>query len=144
VDGRDHTWLLLNVALPEEVPAPSDRFLIQSGIKHEDEALQYFLKKYGDDCTVITGDESRSKEDNIAVRLDQTIAAMSGGRQIIYHGILAPDDRVIKVSGTPETMIPRGETDFLFRVDKAGSGRFGGYHYQPFQTENGTGSGLDM
>ncbi len=125
-----HTWLLFNVGLPEEIPAPSDRLLMQSGIKHEDEALRYFLKEYGDECMVITGEEGCSKEENIAVRFDQTVAAMSEGKQIIYHGILAPDDRLVKVPGSPETMIPRGETDFLFRIDKTGSGRFGGYHYE--------------
>ncbi len=107
---------------------------MESGIRHEEEALHYFLKEYGDECMVIAGEEGRSKEENIGIRFDQTIAAMSEGKQIIYHGILALDDRLIKVSGSPETMTPRGETDFLFRIDKSGSARFGGYHYQPFQT----------
>ena len=101
-----HTWLLFNVARPEEVPAPSDRLLMQSGIKHEEEALHYFLKEYGDECMVITGEEGRSKEENIGIRFDQTIAAMSEGKQIIYHGILAPDERLIKVSRSAETMPP--------------------------------------
>ena len=125
-----HTWLLFNVSLPEEIPAPSDRLLMQSGVKHEDEALKYFQEKYGDECVSIAGEEDRSKEENIGIRFDRTIAAMSEGKKIIYHGILAPDERRIKVPGSAETMVLRGETDFLFRVDKAGTGRLGDYHYE--------------
>jgi len=92
-----HTWLLFNVSLPEEVPAPSDRLLMESGIRHEDEVLRYFQEKYGNECICITGEEGRSKEENIRIRFGQTIAAMSEGKGIIYHGILAPNDRMIKV-----------------------------------------------
>ena len=125
-----HTWLLFNVSLPEEVPAPSEKLLMESGIRHEDEALWYFQERYGDECVSITGEEDRSKEENIGIRFDRTIAAMREGKQIIYHGILAPDDRLIRMPGSAETMTPRGETDFLFRIDKAGAGRFDGYHYE--------------
>ena len=125
-----HTWLIFNVGLPEIVPAPSDRLLMQSGIKHEEAALRYFQKRYGDECSVIQGEEGLSYEEDIRIRFERTVAAMSEGKPVIYHGILAPDERMITAGESSGTMVPRGETDFLFRMDKAGEGRFDGYHYE--------------
>ncbi len=125
-----HSWLLFNVGLPEVVPAPSERLLMASGIKHEEEALRYFQKEYGNSCAVIAGDDGLSNEKNILIRFERTVAAMSDRKQIIYHGILLPDERLIKARESAGTMVPRGETDFLFRMDKVGEGRFDGYHYE--------------
>jgi len=124
-----HTWLLFNLGLLEVIAAPSERLLMESGVKHEEEALGYFKREYGDACTVIRGEDNLSEEQNIRIRFERTLAAMSEGNPIIYHGILAPEDRLIRVPGG-KTMVLRGETDFLFRIDNAGEGRFGGYHYE--------------
>ena len=65
-----HTWLLFNVGLPEIVPAPSDRLLMESGVRHEEEALRYFQKECGDECAVIDGEEGLSYEENIRIYQD--------------------------------------------------------------------------
>jgi hypothetical protein len=57
-----HTWLLFNVGLPEVIPAPSDRLLMESGIRHEQEAVAYFLKEYGEGCAIIQGEETLTEE----------------------------------------------------------------------------------
>ncbi len=124
------TWLNFNIPLPEEAISPSDRLLMRSGIRHEEEALQYFLKKYGDNCAVIDGEEGLDMEQNIRLRADQTMTAMKEGRAIIYHGILAPYEGQITVPGLPADRVLRGETDFLFRVDAEDEGLLGKYHYE--------------
>jgi predicted RecB family nuclease len=124
-----HTWLLFNVGLPEVIPAPSDRLLMESGIKHEEEALRYFQREYGDGCAVISSEDGLSDEEDIRARFERTLAAMSEGKPIIYHGILVPEDRLIHIPGRGP-MILRGETDFLFRMDGKGISRFGDYHYE--------------
>lgn len=125
-----YTWLLFNKGLPKIIPAPADRLLMDSGIKHEQEAVAYFQNAFGDGCAVIQGEEGLSEEENIRLRFERTLAAMSEGKPIIYHGILAPDDGLIRPGEGAAPMTVRGETDFLFRIDEAGGGRFDGYHYE--------------
>jgi hypothetical protein len=84
-----HTWLLFNVGLPEVIPAPSDRLLMESGIKHEEEALRYFQREYGDGCAVIRGEEGLSEEENISIRFERTLAAMCEGEPIIFLPVMA-------------------------------------------------------
>ncbi len=86
-----HTWLLFNVGLTEVIPAPSDRLLMDTGIRHEDEALKYFKKKLEDGCVEIPAIEGRNRVEDMLVRAEKTIQAMQEGKQVIYHGILAPD-----------------------------------------------------
>lgn len=127
-----HTWLLFNVGLTEVIPAPSDRLLMDTGIRHEDEALKYFKKQLGDECVEIPAVEGQNREQDLALRAQKTVLAMQEGKQVIYHGILAPDmDLLEKYSGSMPFRIPmRGETDFLFRVDNDESSKWGPFHYE--------------
>ena len=127
-----HTWLLLNIKLREDVPTPSDKLLMESGIKHEEQALVHFQKEYGDNCVVISGDEDLSAENNFKIRFEQTIEAMEQGKEIIYHGILLSTESFMNKIGyeDEDKKIFRGETDFLFRVDNQEGGGFGDYHYE--------------
>jgi len=127
-----HTWLLFNVELLKETPTPSDRLLMESGIRHEDQALRYFQKKYGDGCILIQGKEDLSQEQNIKLRSHQTLRAMEEGKAVIYHGILVGDESLLKgaENANENPTVLRGETDFLFRVDEESQGRFTGYHYE--------------
>ena len=127
-----HTWLLFNVGLTEVIPDPSDRLLMDTGIRHEDEALKYFKKKLGDECVEILAVEGRNREDDMALRAERTVLAMQEGKQVIYHGILAPNMRLLeKTLGPLPYDIPmRGETDFLFRVDNAENSKWGPFHYE--------------
>ena len=127
-----HTWLLFNVGLTEVIPAPSDRLLMDTGIRHEDEALKYFKKQLGDECVEIPAVEGQNREQYLAVRAQKTILAMQEGKQVIYHGILAPDmDLLEKDFGPMPYRIPmRGETDFLFRVDRDENSKWGPFHYE--------------
>ena len=127
-----HTWLLFHVGLTEIVPAPSDRLLMDTGIRHEEEALKYFKEQLGEACIEIPAKEGSNKEEDIAIRAEKTILAMQEGKQVIYHGILAPDlDLLEKMVGPLPFGIPmRGETDFLFRVDSPENSQWGPYHYE--------------
>ena len=127
-----HTWLLFNVGVTEVTPAPSDRLLMDTGIRHEDEALKYFKEQLGDECVEIPAVEGRNREDDMALRAERTVSAMQEGKQVIYHGILAPDMRLLeKTLGPLPYDIPmRGETDFLFRVDTGGKSKWGPFHYE--------------
>jgi hypothetical protein len=73
-----HTWLLFHVGLPEVVPAPSDRLLMASGIRHEEEALKYFQKEYGDGCAVIRGEEGLRDEEDIRIQFERTVLRSKG------------------------------------------------------------------
>jgi len=127
-----HTWLLFNVELLKEARTLSDRLLMESGIRHEDQALRYFQEKYGDGCILIQGKEDLSREENIKLRSDQTLRAMEEGKMVIYHGILVADESLLKgeENANEKPTVLRGETDFLFKVDEKGQGRFSGYHYE--------------
>jgi predicted RecB family nuclease len=127
-----HTWLLFNVGVTEVIPAPSDRLLMDTGIRHEEEALRYFQEQLGDECVEIPATQGRNRVEDMRVRAEKTFQAMQEGKQVIYHGILAPDQDLLEQSfGPMPSGIPmRGETDFLFRVDTPeGSGR-GPFHYE--------------
>jgi len=127
-----HTWQLFNIPLPETAISPSDKILIEMGITHEEKALLHFQKEYGDDCIVISEQENLSVEENIRFRFERTIEAMKNGKEIIYHGILAAEENVLKGLGSfPKTVgFVRGETDFLFKTENTGPGNFGSYHYE--------------
>ncbi len=127
-----HTWLLLNVEPPEEIPAPAERLLMESGIQHETQALTYFQKAYGDKCVVISGEKGLSTEDNFRIRFERTIEAMEQGMEVIYHGILLSSERFIDKIGNKSAgkKVFRGETDFLFKVKNQGEGRFDDYNYE--------------
>ena len=127
-----HTWLLFNVGVTEVTPAPSDRLLMDTGIRHEDEALKYFKEQLGDECVEIPAVEGRNREDDMALRAEKTVLAMQEGKQVIYHGILAPDMRLLETTLGPMPYdIPmRGETDFLFRVDNGEKSTWGPFHYE--------------
>ena len=127
-----HTWLLFNVGLTEVIPAPSDRLLMDTGIRHEEEALKYFQEQLGDDCVEIQAVEGRNRVDDMRARAEKTVQAMEEGKQVIYHGILAPDLNLLEKSFSPlPSGIPmRGETDFLFRVDTPEGSRRGPFHYE--------------
>ena len=127
-----HTWQLIHTDLPDQIPTPSDRLLMESGIKHEDQALAYFLKEYRDECEIISGDEKLDIEDNFKFRFEQTLEAMEAGKSIIYHGILEAGGKLSQKlgDGLKQIRILRGETDFLFRVDRQNGGKFSGYHYE--------------
>lgn len=127
-----HTWLLFNVGFTEVIPAPSDQLLMDTGIRHEDEALKYFKKQLGDECVEIPAVEGQNREQDLALRAQKTILAMQEGKQVIYHGILAPDmDILEKDFGPMPFRIPmRGETDFLFRVDHNENSKWGPFHYE--------------
>ncbi len=127
-----HTWLLFNVGLTEVIPEPSDRLLMDTGILHEEEALKYFQEQLGDECIEIPAKEGRNRAEDMAVRAEKTILAMQEGKQVIYHGILAPDMGLLeKDFGPMPFRIPmRGETDFLFRVDNEENSQWGPFHYE--------------
>jgi len=127
-----HTWLLLNFKPPAEVPTPSEKLLMESGIRHEAQALAYFQKEYGDECVVISGEKDLSPEDNFKTLFERTIRAMEEGKEIIYHGILLSTESFVDkiVYESADKKVFRGETDFLFRVNNSKGGRFGSYHYE--------------
>jgi predicted RecB family nuclease len=127
-----HTWLLFNVGLTDVIPAPSDRLLMDTGIQHEDEALKYFQEQLGDECVEIPANEGRNREEDMVIRAEKTISSMKEGKQVIYHGILAPDMSLLeKVTGPLLSSIPmRGETDFLFRVDNDQNSQWCPFHYE--------------
>lgn len=127
-----HTWLLFKVQLPEEAATPAVRLLMETGVRHEEQALAYFREQFGDDCIVVSGDEGRGPEDNIRIRAERTLRAMEEGRRVIYHGMLVKEDVGLPdlPTGPEDKIILRGETDFLFRVDGAGEGKFGHYYYE--------------
>ena len=56
-----HTWLLFNVGVTEVIPAPSDRLLMDTGIRHEEEALRYFQEQLGDECVEIPATQGRNR-----------------------------------------------------------------------------------
>ena len=127
-----HTWLLFNVGLTKVTPAPSDRLLMDTGIRHEDEALKYFKKQLGDECVEIPAVKGQNTEQDIAIRAEKTVLAMQEGKQVIYHGILAPDMRLLEntLGPLPYDIPMRGETDFLFRVDNGEKSTWGPFHYE--------------
>ena len=127
-----HTWLLFNVGLTEVTPAPSDRLLMDTGIRHEDEALRYFKNQLGDECVEIPAVEGQNTEQDMALRAEKTLVAMQEGKQVIYHGILAPDMALLKntLGPLPYNIPMRGETDFLFRVDTGENSKWGPFHYE--------------
>ena len=91
---------------------------METGIRHEKEALIWFQDKFGDECFVVSSEEDRSRNDDIKIRFEQTLKAMEEGKKVIYHGILVGKEK------------ENGETDFLFRIENDGKGRFGSYHYE--------------
>ena len=127
-----HTWLLFNVGLTEVTPAPSDRLLMDTGIRHEDEVLKYFKRQLGDECVEILTVAGRNREDYIALRAERTVLAMQEGKQVIYHGILAPNMRLLEktLGPLPHDIPMRGETDFLFRVNSDENSKWGPFHYE--------------
>lgn len=127
-----HTWLLFNVGIQEEPLSPSDRLLIDMGISHEQEALVYFQKEYGDECVIISGKEGLSAEDNIQFRFEQTLGATEEGKSVIYHGVLKAEKKMVEgLDSIPQLLKGlRGETDFLFKTENNGERGFGGYHYE--------------
>ena len=127
-----HTWLLLNVEPPDDAPSPGEKLLMESGVRHEEQALDYLQKEYGNECVVISGEEGLSQEENIRIRFERTLSAMKEGKKVIYHGILAANDGILKDLGNAHGHVKglRGETDFLFRINNDDQGKFGKYHYE--------------
>jgi len=102
------------------------------GISHEQEALVYFQKEYGDECVIISGKEGLSAENNIQFRFEQTLGAMEAGKSVIYHGVLKAEKNLVEgLDNIPQLLKGlRGETDFLFKIENNGDRGFDGYHYE--------------
>lgn len=127
-----HTWQLFHIGVPDKIPTPSEKLLMEMGLNHEEQTLAHFQKEYGDECIVISGEEGWVGEDDIKTRFGQTLNAMAEGKAVIYHGILVLDEERNSGRGGYHPCIGevRGEPDFLFKVNSECKSRFGKYHYE--------------